>query len=450
MADLIYNGVVLDKVKTAFYRVDPVTDPSGIDLECVKVTIEVQGVFHELWHGSNKPAGTDRRFNYGTPGDVAAISLYNLREVLMRPRGALEFWMGGVLVLDAPQRDGNGTRYSCDVKGGPFPQDVSVVQIIGDRAAIVRFRIETYVSNCEHYCLSNRWALNTSFDQHGYGTTTIQGRASFRKDFLVNAGLQPDDFRKWLILPADFGMKRMSVDVRVNPEGTEVAYTVVDRVTNYGTGANSGIARVECQITSGMDTPLKSLKEETIEIYGAFKMAMGGDIGSVGGKVFNWVVPNCKLNVIVRIWGQAGMDRRQLLRMAASMALDRVSPGFGVAIVSVYASVDWGSENPPFVEVRCEFMGKQKQLRLLFADDIGASFNWNTTIAGKGEVLNWSNTTPATQLPRSENTRGSTIGRMVAQTLAGPSACERPANPPAPRDYDRTAVPKDTTGPNGA
>lgn len=470
MAALAYNGVLLENVATTTYSVEPVYDPSRVDLECVKVTIEVEGVWTDYGLGSTKGGGyalntgvepAPRPWTaWGVKGDRLGISLFNLREKLLTPRQRLHYWVGRDLVVLSPQPRGDGEQYPCDVKGGPIPSHKTMVKITGDRTAWVRFRVETWISSCARYLLSNRWETRESCDEHGFTTIVYSGRASFRKDFLVDESLEPGDFVKWLILPAEVQMKRKSVDVVHNREGTEVSYTVVDKMTNYGTGKNSQISKIDCNVSHVAEGAIKSFKQLGQE---ASKFAQnfasvwtGSPIAgnmAMAGQIWNWTVPHNVLAGICQVWGHVGADRLYLARVAHSMIQDRLCKGFNVSRrqgpTTMAVHVDWSDENPPYVEVTAEYMGPPIMTDgMLSRDQVLNPLNWDPVIQGAPLALDFRANRDRTQLPGGENTRGAYIGRLVSQGLSM-TLCGGPAQPPAPGEGERELKAQNTESPYG-
>ena len=103
MATLIYNDVVLDAITSLEHEVQPVMDPTGLDRECLEVTLTAEGVWSDYGIGSGPgPAPGYAKFpfngqNYGLQGDRLGVSLYNLRESLEAPRRPLFYLIGGVI-----------------------------------------------------------------------------------------------------------------------------------------------------------------------------------------------------------------------------------------------------------------------------------------------------------------------------------------------------------------
>jgi len=455
MAVLEYNGVLMEIIKTHTYEVAPVTDPSGVDFEGVKITLEVDGWWSDMGLGQKQGGyglGTGGLFPpppsaaWGVRGEGVGVSLYNLREHLMMPRKLLRYFIGNTLVLISPQMKASGSLMTMDMRGGPFPLGKPVVEIIGDRTARVRFRIETYVSDCSRYVLSNRWETTESTDNSAFVTRVYNGRASFRADMMTDDGLVPDDFRRWLIIPVEPRMQRHRVQVHMNPQGTECLYTVTDIETNYGTGRNSQVADIICHVTSGSEGAIQDAKQAIMEAGNLFGNAAGivkaagsGNLAAAGsgatgmiGKLFNIMVPRTTMAGMCRVVGQSGADRHYLARIAHAFVGDRLNKA-GAKPVSMYLSVDWSMHAPPSVDLNVRYLAPLNfNGGLISKDDVFRPLNWGAVISGAPAMtLDYGPEKERTQLPGGNNTRGANVGRLVHQALST-VLCDGPALTPEP------------------
>jgi hypothetical protein len=449
MATLVYRGVRLDGITTLSYVTEPVMDPTGIDRRCTKVTLTVEGLFSEYGLGTGKPPGFGTEGvagfpNFGAHGHRLGVTLATLRDHMMAPRGTLEYFVAGVLVLDAPQRVYD-TRLPCDVMGGPFPKSFRMAgPVTGDKAAYVQFTVECFISDCDQFLLSNRWRLSDHVDEHFFASLTIQGVATFRKDYLAFAGLQADDWRKHLVYPCEPRMKRASVDVNVSELGDEVQYVVTDRETNYGTGARSAISKIDCHTNSGIDLPYKDIQGLIGQVGGILKAAFTGDVAGATTGLAGFIVSRSFTRCVVQVYGHPGADRFYLARVAHAVAQDRCR-GFDVAReitpVTQRLSVDWSSDAPPFVEYQADFLVTLSAgTDALIGNDVRSLVNWDARIGGQPLMaLNWDQDTPRARLPGGRtpedpdggNVRAENIGRLVCQVLKN-GVCQAVGLPPAP------------------
>ena len=156
MAQLWYAGVDLSDIQTQNYGFQPVPDIADYARLYVKLVLEVVALVH-----TNAPgAGMGR---------TLGASLDDLLHTLTQPRQQLYFRVGNDLVVESPPVLPDGTRLPCDCKNGPFT-DARVLQIVNDTSAFVRFKVETYLNDANHFILSNVWGYeggdSNSLDVH--------------------------------------------------------------------------------------------------------------------------------------------------------------------------------------------------------------------------------------------------------------------------------------------
>lgn len=181
---------------------------------------------------ANLPGGAG-----GGPAD-AAISDFIVRQRLAVPRRKLFLWMHSNLGKDVPRLILESPLGSAgtDCKTGPH-FDVTWMDVIGGNTTIVLgFKVTTDVNNWVTYgkqqsaLLGNSWSFAVSHDQDYFATHIIEGVATFRRDVLeeIFSGRSAHDFRSEFMHPIPVGFKREKADVKLLPDGTSVAYTIVD------------------------------------------------------------------------------------------------------------------------------------------------------------------------------------------------------------------------------
>jgi hypothetical protein len=442
---MVYNDIDFGReLRTMQFSIDPVKDPvSGVDLMYQRVTIEVSVVLNPFWFATNKMgAFPEGEVNDRFVGDRMGLTIANLREVLMTPRKPLHFSVGPDLVIQSPDYDTDtGDYLPSDCKNGPHPLGCKVIDIVGDKSAMLFFKIETYVSYCEKMLLSNRWTMSCDIDQEGYTTRTTRGKAVFRSDLLAQTGANPDDFRRFLLVPAQDQLRRINVHVGVSADGTELDYSVTDRETTYGLGADSAITRIEGNTTSGGQIDITQLKDAMNVIgdtmgsaFASFNIFGVAGPAIIGGRaVYNHAIPQGRANCMVRVFGKRYASKERMAEVALAVAMDRFGgalKGRSLLVVGAYLTQDIGSDNAPFVELRVEFLTGLAQLALIFSPRtaiIGA-VNLATNVDPAG--LQFTQDRPPAQLPYSDNTRGTWIGSMAYQALAS-GACDLPTQPAA-------------------
>lgn len=165
-------------------------------------------------------------------GKPALVSIAELSELLLTPRGKLTITIGGEVVLQSPAPKAGGGSYPCDAKNGPNPIALNVTEIMGIKTCIAYFEIETWIANpCQDNptsILSHRWSMTHEYDDLLYCTRRIHGEAVFRTDYLNDRGQLPDDFRRNFFHPLPTRMKREGMVVTASEDGASLTYDFVD------------------------------------------------------------------------------------------------------------------------------------------------------------------------------------------------------------------------------
>ena len=441
-------------VKTMHFETVPVYDPSGCDIECTKVHLEIMGLVHPVAIATAAALATPIG-GPGTPGplsigDRLPFTMANLRDLLMQPRQQVTFTVGGTVVLQSypTPLPGAPAGSTCDVRGGPIVEDARYTEITGDKSAILHVRLYTHVTGLAFYMLSNRWSITARIDSNHLTTRTIHGRVKFNKNFLDNNPgvppfpLQPDDFRSAVVPPAGIGMQRDTIDVVQNEAGDELMYTATDQEVIRGTGANSQIVRIECMPTVGVDVPIKDAK--TILEKAGVILTSGLKDWKLIGKTIWAAIPTTKAFGHCRVFGAPNSSLQNLVTAGINVLLDRLGPSrtFLGAQVSCFVTTNCDTHNAPWAEVRMEFVGLNKnQLRALlsgnptslmstsayvFNPDATILAGWSysgsgTAVGGGGPIkLVMDAASAAVTLSTSNNTRGTWLQRLVAQVLLSP------------------------------
>lgn len=432
---LQYNGVDLQIERTADFSMKPVRDPTGLDTTMQEVVLGMTCVWNPKATTSNPPDGQGgiapfiaSAPNLRAAGDALGVSIQqyaknNLRQALLTPRQQLYVWIANDLVFDVPgqatwvnQATGEYVtgRSTCDPAGGPFPEEVRVLEIHGDKTAIVYFRIRFYVTDCNNWVLSNRWRMTSQMDEQFVTTRVTEGRAILRIDYLWDAEITADQFRASFIVPVPDGFVRKKVDVVATEDGKEVHYVAVDHqvqrnlgsVSDFGT---SWAVKVEGNATAGVDWPINQIRAALIAtsavqnavadrpfLRAIVENMWGGpltgfimqtDTGKSLLGVGLAALASCKATVVVKVYGVHVTDQsdapapqnnpggagimNQLAQLAANIAIDRLWPIWNMSlpllpsvhpIVSAYMTQDFGSDNAPYVEMRMELMPVNQRL----------------------------------------------------------------------------------------
>src|SRR5262249_23195969 len=150
-------------------------------------------------------------------------------------------------VYTAPEQDAAGNYLDCDPGGGPYVEMCKVMEIMGDKTALVAMRIRFTYSDCARFVLDNRWSVRAEVDGQTHLTTrTAEGQAFLRLDYLQSTepALQADQFRAAFVLPPPPGFIRKRIRVEATPDGRSLRYVVVDQETWLRLGSSSPALRI--------------------------------------------------------------------------------------------------------------------------------------------------------------------------------------------------------------
>jgi hypothetical protein len=458
---LKYGPVDLAVEHTSEVSIRAVYDSSGLDYLYDEITVGVVCVF-------NPAAVATKSIPPFAAADRLGVTVNNLKHTLLIPRQQLQLTLGTdrtfTAPLDHPLRDaqghpvldGQGNQVvgplPCDPGGGPFPEECRIMEVIGDKTAVVLYRIRFHTLDCTgNFVLSNRWRVSSDTDGVSYLTTrVIEGRAVLRADFAL--GQSPtvliDQFRAAFVLSPPPGFIRKRVHVTATEDGRELVYQVIDREQRLNLGTKSPAVRVEGYATAGVDVPIG--KAQALGTYALRAQAaaagnrflrgvIAGAWESLAGHV-GQLIPTPKANCIVRVTGKAGVNYADLVKLAVQIALDRFANyqlNNTLFVVSAYITQALDNEQAPYVELRMEFLVTGFNVLTAILDPVANAVNFmnfkaevegpNNSLGGNALRLSGGHGNPP--LPASNQTRGTWIGFLVSQALAVP--CSVPAAPPA-------------------
>ncbi len=437
-----YNGVVLQLSRTGEFAIRAVYDPSGLDLLYQEVTLSAICVWNPAATATNKPGAPVGYAGLGVRGDVLSTTISNLKNTLMLPRRQLTLSVGGRTTFFCPLVNlVTGNPMPCDPMGGPLPQHCRVIQIIGDKSAIVEFSIRFAVSDVTRVVTSCRWSVSATTDEAFLTTRSISGRASFRPDMLAGSAptLVADQFRAALPFSVPNGFRRKRVSVVVNERGDESTFTIEDKEQTLNTGLFSPVIKIDGQVTTGIDTPIKDLKG-VVSLIGdlagdlnplrAFGDPVGAlkGVGSAASKVWSRATPSAKANGLVNVYGKAGADRNALFGIARSVMLDRFAPlvipgGFrGLYPVSFFATFPFGNEQIPMVSIRAEFLcANLTTLAALFDTTVISKLVNTRNDINSVPLMKTDPTWGNLPFPASNGMRGRWLGELLTQVLSDPT-----------------------------
>jgi hypothetical protein len=435
VGDLVFGFMT---VRTESYRSEPVFDSSGKHYVCHKITLDVAGLVSSVAIATGR--ANPRGVGIDNEGDALPRTLYQLTDYLTRPRQVVEYSIGDQIVLSVPRKEPDGTRLSCDARGGPIPHRAQFTAITGEKTAFLQFGVTCFDSRSSHVLLSNSYDVYSSIDSHGYTTRTVRGEAHFRKDFIdavevpANSGitLQPDDFRRALMVPVPSNMRRHAVEVEQPAGGDSVFYTVVDRENNLGLSTGDFVVSVSGSMTGGWDQLVADPKSALRLLGGLGQKALERDLTGALGMVFNSMVPKSHSYATVRVTGRRGVDRGLLGKVAVSFLLDRLGPTLKklMWIPSFFITHSIETDGtPPWCEARMTTVASNPYELMQFLDGTSL-FNLTPTVAAPGGFVVAASNLTKPALPAGGGTRGTWVARMVSAALLPPDE-DLPGPPPA-------------------
>lgn len=283
---LSYNGIDLKVVRVLECSRTAEYDPTGQDYLWTRWRVAVEAVYSpqevESYTGSKQnqyvTAGSVAPIPFGgtapaggsnqppdpiapVMGQVRSAPMTDvaLRHRLMQPRGALKLDFASMfgtdpnapdfppgssgnpieVWLESPGRDVTGLPKPCDAANGPIPQECTPTILGNGRTFLVRYAIETCVSDCRPSLagnaavLSNRWTASVSYDDAYFATRTLTGLVILRPDILHARNLFPDDLRIDLLPPVPVNCKRFVDELTPLPDGISYQYVVRDVEEEY-------------------------------------------------------------------------------------------------------------------------------------------------------------------------------------------------------------------------
>lgn len=238
----------MELLRTQSFTAEPVMSDDGTDLLYMHYIIDCLCVF--------SPGATAvDQFGIQVPYSrdfptYADTTLQQLKQRLSVNRQPLFYRGDNSSVISSPPII-SGVQATIDCNNGPRVLGVSVTQVTGSRAFLVRWRGETWLSDCsdflgQHFAVpplvSNRWTSSHHIDENLRTTINMEGVAVFRSDILDylgqtnNLSIGADYFRDQVIPPSPSGFKRVSTKVQVNPIGNILMWGITDQqqIINLG------------------------------------------------------------------------------------------------------------------------------------------------------------------------------------------------------------------------
>ena len=364
MATLRYAGVAIEVLPGQGTRTLNVAEQAqysedGLDYLWHDIIIEAQGIVNPSVIAV-------------TLGATVGNSLWALQDALKQPRQELTFDISADRVIQAPPRMVAGTTTQVtmtaiaqalaagvalpgvlaksDCNGGPFPEELKIIEVQGTHSALIYFRIRCSINLCNNIVLANRWSIHHHIDELHYTVRTISGNVTIRRDIgdayaaiqaAGNVAGQPawptfltaDAFRASVIVNCPSNFQRESVDVHQGSDDYTLEYTVIDREKPLNSAANFPGLRIEGNATSGYQTDLHgfiadvlhSLPDLPGDIFGAALDPWGAvkkqwDLGKKGVRS---AIPIPMANALVRAYGDRTSAKYDLASIALNVIVDR-------------------------------------------------------------------------------------------------------------------------------
>jgi len=466
MATVTYNGVRLEVERTANLTAEPVYDRAGVGYLYTHIVFEAECIYSPFATAANRNAGAPD--TPGRMGDSLGKTLKAwLTEKLNAPHKQLIIDLGPDNVITAPQVD-KFPGVTSDCNNGPQPmRGIAIMEIDGDYAAIVRFGIECWISDCDKIVLSNRWHMRTSTTVDAFTTRVIIGEAVLRTDLMRLAGVNADNFRSSYFMPCPPQFKRDLADGVLSDDGARLQYMIVDREQPLALGASGvggrSVTRIIGTATAGSvtDTGMwaQTLHESSATLwnvglnfvpYLGVTAAVVSLLGLSGNMYYAYSrIATNRAAASVRAYGNPNALVSDLVKVAAAVCMERLrvlnparvlgffgGGGGGPTVLTAMATQGiGGSERWAQVEISVLSRISSKVATTSNIFDFEALMVLNNSVVGDkntvdldlrgGEGLTPKGDGPV--LPYADNSRG-WQGALFAQLLG--NACALPADVP--------------------
>lgn len=474
MAYITYGVVPLEIVLTRGITREVLMSRDGMDYYCTRFVFDVDCVY-------NPSAMAYRRTTAGSPvrdpGADAFATDVALRHYLSQPRRLLIYQRGtagGTVLLRQPE-----VGRDCDVKGGPFVKVLSVTQNLADRTFIVSIQFETFVHECpasqRPVLLLHRWKRFVHTDEHHLTTVYTEGEATFNLAELVRLGTIPDQYRHWLFPPLPVTMRRVRHEVIPTSDGASVNYRTLDTESMFSWDPAARATRVEATQRVWMVRPsflsnlqqalpgaLVSVGQSAAQglAFGPFPGVLGSGAGAAAGAISGAIgaagsiigtaiasMPTINAMCTARVWGNRDSRRKRLQELAVAICLGRIGPAdpsmattfsimhdvtgkfVEVSLHHVYAVTPGHVPSNPLLSLGlplAQAAAGDPNVLMTVVENFPPSLSDDTSLAGK-QLLFQGQRTVGTSPPFQGGTRGTWVGRLVAQGLQ--SACSNPTTP---------------------
>lgn len=363
MSRIVYNGVTLPLTRVNDLALDEVRSEDGIDYLYHKFTLDV----------SCKVTTDLPMFDSGPNPPTAAATIVQARDLLMQPRKTLQIFMGGQ--FDYPSvagvqlgggAPGSGITIGDatlleivgpDPSGGPFPEQVSVSNIISGTSMDVRFKISGALRPCDSggdsaVVVSNRYSVEFAYDENFYCTRSIRGKLVIKQGTDISGQFTADNFRQFCIPALPAGFQRSSLVFTVSSDGLSLSYSITDR-----------------EVFATAPKPATSVSAQYVEA-----MSNMGSTMTAG--------------ITVSLTGAVGTPRAALITLAGKIAASRYDEGNGDRMEGFSCTEDL-YENKVTLSLEIRKMGFQGAAPDAFdptAENLGMTF-FQLSLLGKEVVF---------------------------------------------------------------
>lgn len=335
-----YNNIEIFNCRIREFRQEVVYDESGTDYLYTRFSISVEGIVGAHEHTLGTWLVNEQN---GQPVDrnTAQKRLQDIFIALREPRKRLQLLVravrvenGNVVIEDRPVLDihpiDTTERYVVrDFRNGPQPKELRVLSIMGSRLCTIAWQVETSVlqyptdvhqrasthewphDEVSPLVLSNRWAIDESFDANFQLTRTIRGTLVQSSPFNLSARVA----RWYCWPPLEPGFRRESARFSYREDGLRLDYEITDRQIKDAApwpcttmnvvhrrrvqdGATC-IISVQISLTAPPVIPRYMLIRRAVQLANFFLRFRDDRVAARYG--YSWIIQNCE---IVEEFGQ--------------------------------------------------------------------------------------------------------------------------------------------------
>jgi len=251
---LRYNNVEIFNCRIREFRQEVVYDESGTDYLYTRFSISVEGIVGAHEHSPGTWLVSERN---GDPVDrgTAQKRLEDLFIALREPRKRLQLLVRAIRVdggrveiedrpiLDIHPADTANEYVLRDFRNGPQPKELRILSVISSRLCTISWQVESCAlqapsdadqraathgwpqGESSPLILSNRWAIDESFDSNFQITRTIRGTLVQSRPFNLSARVA----RFYCWPPLEPGFRRESARFSYREDGLRLDYEITDR-----------------------------------------------------------------------------------------------------------------------------------------------------------------------------------------------------------------------------